>query len=321
MSHTEGTAGGRPTGRAPGQPQRSWMFVPGHTKRFLDKAAGSAVDVVFLDLEDGVPVNEKPAARRLVAETLALADFRPRRFVRLNAISSPWFDDDLDRVVVRGLDGVCLPKVEEPSEVRRAAARLDEMERERGLAEGGVRIVAAIESARGLLAAPAIAAAHQRLIALMFGGEDFALDIGLGTRRLGEAKELLHARASLVVAAASAHVGSIDGVFPDLDDPEGLTSDIVQARRLGFSGKSTFNPRQLDEINRIFSPSPDEIDYATKVVAAFEDAQARGEGSVAVGGQLVDLPIVMRATRLLEMSSSVVPHAAEAGSHSSGGEA
>jgi citrate lyase subunit beta / citryl-CoA lyase len=285
--------------------RRSWMFVPGHTARFVEKAAGVPADTVFLDLEDGVPVAEKAAARRLVVEVLDRPDFKPRRFVRLNSMVSPWFDDDLKAVVVPGLDGVCLPKVESATEVLRLASCLHELERQRSMGSGTVRVVAAVESACGLLAAPAIAASHSRVEALMFGAEDFALDLGLGTHRSGESRELIHARSSLVVAAASARVGSIDGVFPDLDDPEGLAADILQARRLGFTGKSTFNPRQLDVINREFSPSPDEIDYAKKVVAAFEDAQSRGEGSVAVGGQLVDLPIVMRAKRLLEASALV----------------
>ena len=285
------------------QLQRSWMFVPGHSERFVTKAAGVPADAVFLDLEDGVPVPEKPHARRQVAEALGWQDFTPRRFARVNSIVSPWFDDDLDSVVLPGLAGVCLPKVESATEVLRLAGRLDELERRRSMESRSVRIVAAVESARGLLAAPAIAASHPRVEALMFGAEDYALDLGLGTHRIGESRELIHARSSLVVAAVSARVGSIDGVFPNLDDPDGLAADILQARRLGFTGKSTFNPRQLDEINRVFSPSVDEIDYAMKVVVAFEEAQARGDGSVAVGGQLVDLPIVMRAKRLLEARS------------------
>lgn len=275
------------------------MFVPGNRQRFIDKSFGVAADGVFFDLEDGVPPAEKPAARELIAEALRRPAGHPLRFVRLNSLGSPWSADDLASVLVPGLDGVCVPKVEEPAEVARVAKRLDEFEREHGLEAGSVRIVAAIESARGLLAAPGVAAASPRLLALMFGAEDFALDLGLGTNREAEARELLYARSALVVAAASAHVGSIDGVWPDLEDDTGMRADIVQARRLGFSGKSTFHPKQIEEINRVFSPSEDEIAYARRVVEAFEAAGSRGDGSVAVGGQLVDLPIVMRARRLL----------------------
>ena len=144
------------------------------------------------------------------------------------------------------------------------------------------------------------------MLGLMFGAEDYALDLGLAAQREGEARELIHARSSIVVAAAAARILSIDGVFPNLDDDEGLERDIVQSRRLGFSAKSTFNPRQVTLINKIFSPAPDELDYARKVVDAFKEAQARGDGSVAVGGQLVDLPIVLRAQRLLELERQLV---------------
>jgi len=135
----------------------------------------------------------------------------------------------------------------------------------------------------------------------MFGAEDFAMDLGLGTRRSEEAQQLLYARSALVIAATHRRLLSIDGVYPDLDDEEGLEADALQARRLGFTSKSTFNPRQVEVLNRIFSPQPDEVEYATKVVNAFTAARERGEASVAVGGQLVDLPIVRRAERTLEL--------------------
>ncbi len=272
------------------------MFVPGNRSRFIEKGLALDVDAMFLDPEDGVPSAEKAGARELVREALGRPAGGPARYVRVNAASSPWFEDDMEHLLVPGLEGLCLPKVEAPEEVHTAARRLDAFD-----PEGAVRIVAAIESARGLLEAPRIAAAHPRVIALMMGAEDFALDLGLGTRREEEARELLYARSALVVGAAAAHVLSIDGVFPDLDDPEGLLRETVKARRLGFSAKSTFNPRQVEVINRTFLPAEDEIAYARRVVEAFEEAQARGDGSVAVGGQLVDQPIVLRARRLLQL--------------------
>lgn len=277
------------------------MFVPGDKPRFLEKAAGSNADAVFLDLEDGVLPEQKPGARKLVAETLARPEFRPLRFVRVNAVETPWHTDDLDAVLVPGLDGICLPKTQRPEHVHGLAARLDEFEAAQGLPNGSVRIVAAIETAFAIIQAPAVAASSTRLAGLIFGAEDFALDLGLSTNRQGEAAELIYARSAIVVAAAASHILSIDGVYPDLDDPAGLAADILQSRRLGFSSKSTFNPRQLDDINTAFSPTPEEIAYATTVVDAFEEARARGDASVAVGGQLVDLPIVQRAQRILEL--------------------
>ena len=168
------------------------------------------------------------------------------------------------------------------------------------MAPGTVRVVAAIESPKGLLAAADIAAADPRVCALIFGGEDYALEIGLGANRVAEAAEMLHPRNVIIVAAAAAGVLSIDGVFPDLNNEEGCLKDIWQARRLGFTSKSTFNPRQVEMINEIFSPSEEDLDYARRLVAAFDEGKARGDASIAFGGQLVDLPILMRAERILE---------------------
>ncbi|HUY09682.1 MAG TPA: CoA ester lyase [Candidatus Dormibacteraeota bacterium] len=285
-----------------GRPTRSWMFVPGNKERFLVKAATSDVDCVFLDLEDGVPVAEKAAAREMVANSLGARLQGPLRFVRINSMDSPWWEEDLDAVVGSQIEGICVPKVQSPREIVILAESLRRRESAHSLPLDEVRIVAAIESAAGLVNATAIAAASPRLVGLMFGAEDYALDLGLGTNREGEARELLYHRSAMVAAAAAARVLSIDGVFPNLDDPEGLSQDVLQARRLGFRGKSTFNPRQVEEINRVFSSTSDELAYAKLVVKAFEDAQARGDGSVAIGGQLVDLPIVMRARRLLEVA-------------------
>ncbi len=287
------------------------MFVPGNKERFLSKARDSAADCVLLDLEDGVLPESKAEARAMVASVLG-QPFSPQRYVRLNAISTGWHLADLEAVVVPGLEGVCLSKCESPQDVETLADILDDLESARGVARNSVRIVAAIESAAALIAAPAIARAHPRVVGLIFGAEDFALDLGLGTHREAEASELVYARSAIVIAAAAARVLSIDGGHPDLDDEEGMLADTLRARRLGFSAKSTFNPRQLEVINKIFSPLPDEIAYARKVVDAFEEAERRGDASVAVGGQLVDRPIVMRARRLIETLASLGQHASEA---------
>lgn len=287
------------------------MFVPGNKERFLSKARGSSADCVLLDLEDGVLPESKGDARSMVASVLG-QPFDPQCYVRLNAISTGWHVADLEAVVVPGLEGVCLSKCESPEDVETLAGLLDRLEPARGVPRGSVRIVAAIESATSLIAAPAIARAHPRVVGLILGAEDFALDLGLGTHREAEASELVYARSAIVVAAAAARVLSIDGVHPDLDDEEGMLADTLRARRLGFSAKSTFNPRQLEVINKIFSPLPDEIAYARRVVEAFEEAERRGDASVAVGGQLVDRPIVMRARRLLETLESLGQHAPEA---------
>lgn len=278
---------------------RSWMFVPGNKERFLQKAPGSGADGLLFDLEDGVLPAEKAAARPMVAKALS-APTDALRYVRVNALSTPWLLDDLDEIVVPGLQGICLTKVNSAEEIAEVSAVLGFLEHKRGIAGGTVGILAAVESARGLMNAPAIAAAGSRVSGIIFGAEDYALDLGLGARREKEAAELIHARAVIVNSATAAGVWSVDGVYPNLDDPNALVEDTKQARRLGFTAKSTFNPRQIGTINGIFSPQPDEIEYARKVKAAFEEAEARGDASVAVGGQLVDKPILLRALAILE---------------------
>ena len=136
----------------------------------------------------------------------------------------------------------------------------------------------------------------------MFGAEDFGREMGLPTRREAEAQEMLYARSAMVVAAASAHVQAVDGVWVDLKETEGLSGFARQSRRLGFSGMSLIHPSQIDSINTVFSPTPEEIEYATQVVQAYEEAVARGDGSISFGGQLIDRPIVERARRTLEMA-------------------
>ncbi|HEY7164777.1 MAG TPA: aldolase/citrate lyase family protein, partial [Candidatus Binatia bacterium] len=153
--------------------------------------------------------------------------------------------------------------------------------------------------------AAAIAAASPRVCGLMFGAEDFGRELGLPTSREGEARDMLYARSALVIAAASAHVQPVDGVWVDLKDMDGLIGFARQSRRLGFSGMSSIHPSQIDPINKQFSPTADEIAYAEKVVQAFEEANARGDGSIALGGQLIDRPIVERARRTLEMAASL----------------
>ena len=282
---------------------RSWMFVPGNRDRFIQKAKASKADAILLDLEDGVLPAEKADARRMIAEALSPENQGPRRYVRVNALSTPWLGTDLEAVILPGLEGICLTKVLRPSDIHEVVSRIEILEQKRALEVGKIRILAAVESARGLMNAVSIADASSRIVGLMFGAEDYALDLGLGARREKEAAELLFARSTIVNAAAAANVLSIDGVFPSLDDGKGLLEDVRQARRLGFTSKSTFNPRQIDVINEIFSPQPDEIEYARKIAAGFREAEARRDASVVVGGQLVDKPIVLRALRILETMS------------------
>ena len=282
---------------------RSWLFVPGHKERMVEKSFGLDVDAIMLDIEDGVPPAEKEQARALIARALQIAGAAdgPSRFVRTNAIGHPRMEADLAAVLRPGLEGLVLPKVESAEEVQVVQRLLDARETRAGLEPGSVAILVAIESPKGLFQAPAIAASP-RVMGLMFGAEDFGRELGLPVVREGEARELIYARSTVISAAASAHVQAVDGVWPDIADEDGLWADTRQARRLGFTGKSLFHPSQIEAINTVFSPSPKEVDYCRQVIDAFDEATARGDGSIAFGGQLIDLPIVERARRTLALA-------------------
>jgi citrate lyase subunit beta/citryl-CoA lyase len=293
---------------------RSWMFVPGNRQRMIEKSLGVAVDAVMMDIEDGVAPAEKDAARQQIAACLDQVVARlkttkqlrtPTRFVRINAVGHERMHDDLALVLREGLEGLVVPKVETPDQVKTVEQILDRREPEVGLGRGSVGLLVAIESPRGLFNAYAIASASNRVIGLLFGAEDFSRELSLPLRREGEARDLIYARSALVTAASCAHVQAVDGVWPDLQDAEGLKRFALQSRRLGFSGMSLIHPAQADTVNAAFTPAADEIDYARRVLKAFDEARARGEGAVAFGGQLLDPPIVDRARQTLELAKSL----------------
>ena len=285
--------------------KRSWMFVPGNRQKMIDKAMGLAVDAVILDIEDGVAPSDKPGARKLIAKALAQRPEilnGPARFVRINAINHPDVKADLEAAIHSGLEGLALPKVESVETVHKMEAWSADLEHQRGVPNGSVQFLIAIESPKGLINAHAIAACSDRVVGLMFGAEDFGLEMSLPTVRDREARELLYTRSAVATAAAAAHVQAIDGVWPELNDDEGLWRDSRQARNLGFSGKSLFHPSQVEAINTVFSPTASDVEFAWQLVQAFEEAQSRGEGAVAFGGQLVDKPIVDRARQTLHLA-------------------
>ena len=285
---------------------RSLMFVPGHRPRMVQRGLGlgdftpSRLDVAILDLEDGVPPALKDEARRLVADTLARPSRGgPLRFVRIQRALSDGGEADLDAVVRAGLDGIVAPKVRRAEEIAWLADELEARERRTDVAPGTIRIIASIESAAALVDAPRIAASSPRVIGLTFGSEDFALDLGLPTKREGEAAELLYARSATVVAAVAAGKIALDGIWPDIRDAAGLRADGLRARRLGFGGKTLIHPDQIAVVNEVFSPTAAEVDEARRVVSAFEEALARGDGAVALDGRMLDAPVVDRARRVL----------------------
>lgn len=275
---------------------RSWLFVPGHRQRMIEKAFGLSSDVVIFDLEDGVPRADKDVARRQVAAALGGAPAGATPFVRVHAAGSPELHADLRALAGAPLRGLVLPKVQSPKDVLDFHGWLDGHETSVGLPSGAVRLLATIESAGGLVQAPAIASATPRLTGLMFGAEDFALDMGLFSH---PGQDLFdYARSALAVAAASGRIRAIDKVFTDVRDSDGLALEARRARDLGFAGKAVIHPDQVGAVNEIFSPTGDEVTRARRIVTAFE-CHTEG-GAAAVDGRMVDRPVLEQARRILD---------------------
>ncbi len=290
------------------------MFVPGDKQRMLEKALGLHVDSIMMDIEDGVAPAEKENARRQIAVTLNSTAARlgsdpalktPARYVRVNAVGSERMRDDLGAVVVPGLEGLVIPKVETSEQIAIVEGILGRREVEAKVPGGSVRLLVAIESPVGLFNAYSIASSSRRIVGLIFGAEDFCREMGLPLRREAEASDLTYARSHIATAAAAAHVQAVDGVWTDLKDTEGMRRHALQARRLGMSGISIIHPSQIDAANAAFTPTREELEYAAEVLQAFEAARARGDGAIALRGQLLDYPIVDRARQTVALGKSL----------------
>ena len=282
---------------------RSWLFVPGNRSRMIQKAPSLGADVIVYDLEDALPSAEKASGRRLVAEALEAPPGRSLRYVRVEADPQAGLEDA--RSVVRpGLDGLVLPKVSDVSHLQQTSAALGALEAQAGMKPGGVRILAMIESVRGLLAAPAIAAACPRMVGLFFGAEDFTLDLGVFASEDEGPDEMLYARSAVAVAAASRGLVAVDRIVPEFQTLEPLAADSKRARQLGFGGKGIIHPRQIACVHQAFTPSEKQVEKARQVIQRFEQAHREGVGAVQVEGKMVDWPIVEKARRLLRMAEA-----------------
>ncbi len=283
---------------------RSLLFVPGDSARKLEKALGSGADALIIDLEDSVAPGAKDEARRVTAgflEGAKGATERPRLYVRVNALDTGLIDADLDAAMPAGPDGIVLPKTVGGPDVTHLGAKLAVREAEYGLSDGVTRILAiATENARGVFALGTLAGASHRLAGVAWGGEDLSADLGAETNRREDgayADPYRLARSLTLLAAAAAEADAVDSVYTNFRDMEGLAAECREARRDGFVAKMAIHPAQVPVINEAFAPSPGEIAKARAIVEAF--GANPGLGVVAIDGQMIDMPHLKRAERLL----------------------
>ncbi len=282
---------------------RSLLFVPGHDERKLEKALGCGADALILDLEDAVPMAGKARARELAAAFVARHRDRHRLFVRVNALDTGLTLQDLAAVAGARPEGIMLPKCSGAGALARVDAYLEALEVREGLAPGGIRVLPIVtEHAAAVLDMGEYArAASPRLCGMLWGGEDLATDVGARSNReaSGEYTALFRlARSMALLGAAAARVAPIDAVYTDFRDPEGLRAEAAAARRDGFTAKAAIHPDQVAVINAVFEPSEQELDWARRVLAAFEAAP--GAGSVSLDGRMLDRPHQLAARRLLD---------------------
>lgn len=275
--------------------RRSELICPGHSLKMMTKAAASDADEVIFDLEDACAVSQKLAARALVIDAFRSCTFTggKLRAFRVNGVHTAWCYRDVIEVLeaVGGqVDVVVLPKVQGPDDVRFLDTLISQVERAKGLKRGAIRIEALIETAKGLLAAEAIAGASPRMASLIFGVADYAGDTGAKDYRSADAGQLFYyPRAHLVAAARSAGIDVIDAVTVQFKDLAQAEADAVAGARLGFDGKWAIHPTQVPIINRVFTPSAEELARARRIVEAYVRADgAEGLGAIDIDGEMVD---------------------------------
>jgi citrate lyase beta subunit len=288
------------------RPRRSALYMPGARARALEKARTLPADALILDLEDAVAPAEKPAARDLVAQAVRERGFGPREVVvRINGLDTQWGPDDLAAAAAAGPDAILIPKVESPETIAGVAARLNALG-----APQGTAVWAMMETPLGMLEAAAIAGAP-RLACLVMGTNDLVKD--LQAEHVPGRAPVMTGLGLCLLAARAHGLAILDGVWNALDDADGLAAECAQGRAMGFDGKTLIHPGQIDEANRAFAPSPEELERARRTVSAFEAAEAEGKGVVVVDGRLVENLHAANARRLIALSERIAALEAAAG--------
>ncbi|MFM1988842.1 MAG: citrate lyase beta subunit [Pseudomonadota bacterium] len=276
---------------------RSMLFVPATSTRKIDKAYSSAADAVILDLEDAVATAEKPAARGLLREIVAVTRRLPT-WVRVNATETAFCLRDLQACCTPGVTGVILPKVESAEQVRAVDWAMAQFEGEAGLAAGSVALMGIVETSRGLVAVDAIAGASPRLSRLLFGAVDLAADMSVEIDDAAGATQ--QARFAIARASFAARLAPpIDTAFTDIPNLAELRASAARAKALGYGGKTCIHPTQIDAVNEVFSPGAERLAWARRVVEAFAAAERQGLAALRLDGEMLDYPVVERARRLL----------------------
>ena len=283
--------------------RRTMMFLNAQKPGLIKDPYIYRPDSIMLDLEDAVAENQKDAARFSLYHALKTIDYRGcERVVRINGLDTPYWKEDIRCAVAGGCDAIRIPKTERPEDVRTVEGHIGAAEKEFGIPEGRTLIMAAIESARGVMKALDICEASERLFGIALSGGDYTKD--LQTHITGTGIELMGARQNMIIAARAAGVQCFDTVYTNLDDMEGFRRDVETIHLMGFDGKSIINPRQITIVHEIFTPTPKDIIFAEKVVKEIDDKKARGIGVFTVDGKMIDIAFYDGARRIIALAKA-----------------
>jgi len=282
--------------------RRALLYMPGDDWKKITKALTLSVDCICMDMEDGVAFNRKAEARATIAKALQELDFgASEKLARVNAVGSGLERDDIEAVLPYRPDGIVIPKVESLEQIEWGSEIIEAAELASGWPVNSIRMLVGVETAKGILNLKEIAS-HPRLDGIIFGGEDFAASIG--ATRTEDALELLYARQAVVTACAAYGLQAIDIVTIDFKDLERVQREAEFGAQLGFSGKQIIHPNQVAPVQEAFTPDDESIANARRVVEAFEAHQKEGKGAFALDGQMIDMPLVKNAQKVLERAKA-----------------
>lgn len=283
--------------------RRTMMFLNVQKPGLLKDPYIYKPDSLILDLEDAVAENQKDVARFSLFHALRTIDYRGcERIVRINGLDTPYWKEDIRCAVAGGCDGIRIPKTECAQDIHIVEREVKKAEEEFGRPEGSVLLMAAIESAKGVMRALEICEASERLFGVALSGGDYTKD--LQTHITGTGIELMGARQNLVIAARAAKVQCFDTVYTDLKNMEGFRQDVMNIHLMGFDGKSIINPRQISIVHEIFTPSQKDILFAEKVVREIENKKSRGIGVFVVDGKMIDIAFYDGAKRTIALAKA-----------------
>ncbi|WP_085248302.1 citrate (pro-3S)-lyase subunit beta [Gilliamella mensalis] len=282
--------------------RRSMLFLPGANAAMLSTSFVYKPDSIMFDLEDAVSIKEKDSARLLVAQTLLLPVYKEHGIetvVRINSLDTPFGLKDLEAVVRAGVDVVRLPMTNCAEDIHELEAHVERIEKECGREVGSTKLMAAIESAQGVVNAVSIAQSSPRLIGIALAAFDYLVD--MQTER-GDGTELFYARCAVLHAARVAGIDAFDVVYSNVNDDEGFLKEVSLIKKLGYNGKSLINPRQIELLHNAYAPTAAEVENAQKVVEAAEEGERKGLGVISLNGKMIDAPIIARARKVIELA-------------------